>query len=63
MLKSLELEEYLRMMEHLDESLLLYPRGDLCEARGDAGEDGGVKEQKRFHPPSDLSASTKEVFI
>ena len=63
MLKNLELEEYLQMMEHLDESLLLYPRGDLCEARGVAGGDGGLKERKRFHPPSDLPASAKEVFI
>ena len=44
MLKILELEEYLRMMEQLDELLLLYLRGDLCEARGNARRDGRMRE-------------------
>ena len=51
------------MMEHLDESLLFYPRGDLCEARGDAGRDGRMREWKLFTKDMILPFGSIEVSI
>ena len=50
-------------MEHLNESLLLYPRGDLCEARGDAGGDGRVREWKLFIQDMILPSGSIEISI
>ena len=50
-------------MEHFDESLLLYPTGDFCEVRGDAGGDGRMREWKFFTQDMILQSGSIEVSI